>query len=374
MVFVDYLKMHVRAGDGGHGCIAFHREKYVPRGGPDGGDGGRGGTIYFEVDAKLGTLYDLKQHPSIVAKRGGNGGGNNCSGANADDIIIRVPIGTVVSDLEGNQLADLKEPGQVWVAAQGGRGGQGNQHFATSKNKTPRYAQDGEAGQERALTLDLKLIADVGLVGLPNAGKSTLLSKMTAATPKIASYPFTTLSPNLGVLEFDEVSRLTLADIPGLIEGASKGAGLGDRFLRHIERTRVLAHLVGDEEGIFDPDDMLYKYDLVCQELSAYSDKLANKKQIVLVTKIDLAEPEDLEKTLAAFAARGITAHAVSSMSGAGLDQVRDIFRAAADEARKEEAALEAELQKAAHEQEKQARSYTIIPPEEVPDDGIPSE
>ena len=350
MVFVDYLRMHVKAGDGGHGCIAFHREKFVPRGGPDGGDGGRGGTIYFEVDPHLGTLYDLKQHPSIVAKRGGNGGGNQCSGAAADDIIIRVPIGTVVSDQEGNQLADLTEPGQLWVAAQGGRGGQGNQHFATSKNKTPRYAQDGETGEERTLILDLKLIADVGLVGLPNAGKSTLLSKLTAATPKIASYPFTTLSPNLGVLEFDTVSRLTLADIPGLIEGASKGAGLGDRFLRHIERTRVLAHLVGDEEGLFDPDDMLYKYDLVCQELAAYSDRLASKKQIVLISKIDLADPEDIQKTVDAFAARGITAHPMSSMNGLGLDEVRDIFRKAADEARAEEAALLAEQEKAEHE------------------------
>jgi GTPase len=354
MVFVDYLKIHVKAGDGGHGCIAFRREKYVPRGGPDGGDGGRGGTIYFEVDPHLGTLYDLKQHPSIVAKRGGNGGGNQCSGAAADDITIKVPIGTVVSDMEGCQLADLTQPGQIWVAAQGGRGGLGNQHFATAKNKTPRYAQDGEQGQERTLALDLKLIADVGLVGLPNAGKSTLLSKLTAATPKIASYPFTTLSPNLGVLEFDTVSRLTLADIPGLIEGASKGAGLGDRFLRHIERTRVLAHLIGDEEGLFDPDDILYKYDLVCQELAAYSERLGKKQQIVLISKIDLAEPEDVQKTVAAFAARGITAHPISSLSGAGLDEVRDIFRRAVDEARaEEETALPVEQEETEHPEEK---------------------
>ena len=263
-MFVDYLKIHVKAGNGGHGSISFLREAMLPRGGPAGGDGGRGGDIVFEADAKLGTLLDLRYHRNLEAGNGGNGGNKNCHGADGKDVVIRVPLGTTVTDGDTEEfLADLTEPGQRWIAAKGGRGGFGNAHFATPGNKTPRFAQDGSPGEEHHLILELKLIAAVGLIGLPNAGKSTLLSKLTSAKPKIAPYPFTTLSPNLGVIEYFDLFHLTLADIPGLIEGASHGAGLGTRFLRHIERTSILAHLVGDEEGIFDPDDMLYKYDLV---------------------------------------------------------------------------------------------------------------
>jgi len=326
-MFIDYLKVHVKAGDGGSGRINFRREKFVPRGGPDGGDGGRGGNVVFEVDPKLGTLLDLKYHSNLEAKRGEDGGTNNCFGADGQGVLVRVPLGTVVSDEDGHQLADLTEPGQRWVAAKGGMGGLGNTHFATPTNKTPRYAQPGTEGQERTLILELKLLADVGLVGLPNAGKSTLLSKLTAATPKIAPYPFTTLSPNLGVMEFEDLTHMTLADIPGLIEGASRGVGLGDRFLRHIERTKVLAHLVGDEQGLFDPEDMLYKYDLVCEELAAYSPLLARKRQLVIVTKTDLADPDDVAQTLAAFRERGIEPLTISAFSGEGLDVLRQALR-----------------------------------------------
>jgi GTP-binding protein len=331
-VFVDYLKVHIKAGDGGHGCVAFRREAYVPRGGPAGGDGGRGGSVIFEADPKLGTLLDLKYRPRIVADRGGNGGGNDCHGRNGKDAVVRVPLGTTVTDVEtGQQIADLAEPGLRWTAAKGGRGGFGNAHYATPRNKSPRHAQDGGPGEERHLILELKIIADIGLVGLPNAGKSTLLSKLSSATPKIAPYPFTTLSPNLGVAEYDDLFHLTLADIPGLIEGASRGAGLGDRFLRHIERTRILAHLICDEQGVFDPDDMLYKFDLVCGELKAYSDALARKPQIVIVTKIDLAKPGDLEKTCEAFRARGVELLCVSALTGVGLDDLKHHFRARAE-------------------------------------------
>jgi GTP-binding protein len=332
-VFLDYLKLHVKAGDGGDGAIAFLREKYMPLGGPAGGDGGRGGSVILEVDPKLGTLYDLKFHPYIEARRGGGGEGKNKHGRDAEDVILRVPMGTVISNESGIQIADLTEPGQRWVAAQGGKGGLGNQHFATSVDKAPRRAIPGQMGQERVLIIELKLIADVGLVGLPNAGKSTLLSKLTAATPKIAPYPFTTLSPNLGVMEYEDDRRLTLADIPGLIEGASQGVGLGDRFLRHIERTGVLAHLVGDEAEEFDPDTVLYKFDLVCQELSSYSQALANKPQIVVLTKIDLANPEDIEKIVRLFRDRGLDPIAISAEEGTGLDTLRNRLREAVDAA-----------------------------------------
>ena len=331
-MFVDYLKLHVRAGDGGNGRIGFRREKYVPRGGPDGGDGGRGGHIVFEADPKLGTLLDLKFRPNLIARHGGDGGPNNRHGADAEDIVVPVPLGTIVTDEDGIQLADLTEPAERWIAARGGRGGLGNAHFATATQKTPRFAQDGRPGQRHNLILELKLIADAGLVGLPNAGKSALLSKLTSATPKIAPYPFTTLNPNLGVVEFEDLTQIVLADLPGLIEGASKGVGLGDRFLRHSERTGVLVHLVGDEEGVFDPEEMLYKYDLVRQELEAYSALLAAKKELVVISKLDLADPENLEKTREAFRRRGVETLGISAVSGEGLEELKDRLRAFLDE------------------------------------------
>ncbi|MFP4379948.1 MAG: GTPase ObgE [Candidatus Sumerlaeia bacterium] len=330
--FIDYIKVYVRGGHGGAGCVSFRREKYVPRGGPDGGDGGKGGDVILQANKRLSTLIDLQHKPHLRAAKGANGMGNRSFGKDGDDVIAQVPVGTVVSDEEGKQLADLNEDGQQWVAAAGGRGGLGNSHFATPTNKTPRYAQEGEEGEERTLILELKLIADVGLVGLPNAGKSTLLSKFTAAMPKIAPYPFTTLSPNLGVIEREDLSHITLADIPGLIEGASKGVGLGDRFLRHIERTRLLCHLIGDEQGIFDPEDMIYKYGLVQQELMAYSSTLAAKPQIVVISKTDLADPDNLRDTVAAFRQRDIEPLCISAMSGEGLDKLRETIEARLDQ------------------------------------------
>lgn len=325
--FVDYLNLTVEAGRGGHGCVAFRREKFVPRGGPCGGDGGRGGHVILKAMAKLSTLTDLKHRGIIKAQRGGEGGGNNCTGGDGEDVVIPVPQGTVVSDETGAQLADLTEDGQEWIAARGGRGGKGNAHFASATMKTPRFAQDGEEGESKRLTLELKLIADVGLVGLPNAGKSTLLAALTAARPKIAAYPFTTLSPNLGVMAGDDYHNITLADIPGLIEGACKGVGLGDRFLRHVERTRILLHLIGDEKGLFEPEEMRYKYELVRRELEAYSSVLVKREEILILSKIDLAPEGQVEKVIRAFQEKGLDLLPLSSQSGEGLEALRELLR-----------------------------------------------
>jgi GTP-binding protein len=331
--FVDYVKLSVKAGDGGHGCISFMRTKENPFGGPDGGDGGRGGSIYLEATADLATLIDLKMEPYVVAKRGSNGGGKNCSGRSGKDIILRVPLGTVVTDdATGEELGDLSVEGQRLLVARGGDGGRGNQHFATSTNKAPRKADNGWPGEERTIILELKVIADVGLVGLPNAGKSTLLARLTDAHPRIAAYPFTTLSPNLGVFLGPNTGlALTLADIPGLIEGAHTGAGLGHRFLRHIERTRVLLHLVApeagtDEEGNMTmadarPETLLYAYDLVRNELDSYSERLLQKPTIVCLTKCDLIDAEEVEAAREAFAReRDVELVPISAETGEGID------------------------------------------------------
>lgn len=324
-MFVDYAKIFLKAGDGGDGCIAFRREKYVPRGGPNGGDGGRGGDIYLVADPHMATLLDFKQHPHFTTRRGEHGGGNQCTGADSDDLYVKVPLGTTVSDEEGIALIDLTEPNQTFLAAKGGHGGKGNQHFASATNKAPRKFTYGGDGEQCTLILELKVIADVGLVGLPNAGKSTLLSKLTAATPKIASYPFTTIHPNLGVMEFSRDERCTIADIPGLIEGAHRGAGLGDRFLRHIERTRLLVHLVApsDEPPHGDPQHFLYAYDLVNAELKQYGDALAQKRQVVCISKNDLLDSDDVAAVQNDFAKMGINALAVSAETGSGLDELK---------------------------------------------------
>ncbi len=321
-MFVDYAKINVQAGDGGDGCVSFRREKYVPRGGPDGGDGGRGGHIYLQVDPQINTLLDVRTRPQYIAKRGDHGGGNQCTGRDAEDIIIRVPQGTTVSTEDGEVLVDLIEPDQKWMAAQGGRGGRGNQHFATANNKAPRRWEYGGDGEHKVLILELKMIADVGLAGLPNAGKSTLLANLTKANPKVASYPFTTIHPNLGVLELDMDSRCIIADIPGLIEGAHTGAGLGHRFLRHVERTGFLVHLVApaDDVDYADFEHFWYSYELVNKELAAYSDRLANKEQIVCLTKADLMPEETMTAVQAEFLNRGIETLIISSQTGQGLD------------------------------------------------------
>lgn len=333
---MDQVRLHAKAGDGGHGCISFLRLKGQPFAGPDGGDGGRGGSVILEADREMMTLIDLNTKHHLIAKRGQHGSGKNCSGRSGQDIVVKVPLGTIAVDADTQEeLGDLTEHGQQLVVARGGDGGRGNQHFATPTNKTPRKADDGWPGEERNLILELKIIADAGLVGLPNAGKSTLLAALTEATPKIAAYPFTTLHPNLGVfLAADLSRRVTLADIPGLIEGAHEGAGLGHRFLRHIERTRVLVHLVAPEAGEDEqgeitladaaPEDLLYAYDLVRNELEVYSDTLLKKPSIVCLSKVDLLTVDEVNEIVEAFRhAHGIDVLPISAISGGGLDVLR---------------------------------------------------
>jgi GTP-binding protein len=295
-LFIDRTRIRVRAGGGGNGVTAFRREKFVPRGGPSGGDGGRGGDVWIVADSSLNTLLHLRYNPEHTAGRGGHGEGSNRSGRDGEDAIVRVPVGTQVFDAEtGVFYVDLAEDGQRWLAAQGGRGGFGNSHFASSTNRAPRYHQEGGAGEEREFQLELKLLADVGLVGFPNAGKSTLISTVSAAKPKIADYPFTTLEPHLGVVDLGDFRTFVVADIPGLIEGAHTGAGLGDRFLRHIERTRLLLHLV--DVSSLSGRDPVEDYEVINRELASYDAQLAERPQFVVATKLDaLDEPERLER------------------------------------------------------------------------------
>ena len=290
-MFVDEAHVHVISGKGGNGCVSFRREKFVPRGGPDGGDGGGGGDVILKVDDKMTTLLDLTQRQQFVAKNGKPGQGKNRTGAKGSDLVLRVPPGTIVMDAQGGHvLRDMTTPGMELVVAAGGRGGRGNKRFAGSTNQTPREAEPGGPPQERRLLLELKLIADVGLVGLPNAGKSTLLSRISAAHPKIAAYPFTTLQPQLGIVDADGYQRFVVADIPGLIEGAHEGHGLGDEFLRHIERTKILAHLV-DIAPLSGPTPA-EAYETLRREMELYSAALAAKPEIVVVNKMDLTDSE----------------------------------------------------------------------------------
>jgi len=333
-VFVDYVKVLCKGGDGGNGCVSFRREKHVPRGGPDGGDGGKGGDVVFEVDPHLATLYDLRLRPHLRAERGRHGKGGGRHGRNGEMLTVRVPMGTVVR--EGDHiLADLSRPSQRFVVAAGGKGGRGNARFATATNRAPRHSEPGQPGQERTVDLDLKLIADVGLVGLPNAGKSTLLSQLTAATPKIADYPFTTRQPYLGVLERGFDRRATIADIPGLIEGAHQGTGLGDRFLRHIERTRILIHLVAVSSAENSELEKLWEdYQAVRREISAYSPALIAKTEIVAINKIDLVETEKKREEIAsALREHGIEAFPISARYGEGLDRLVERIFQCLDEA-----------------------------------------
>jgi GTP-binding protein len=294
-VFIDRAKIKIKAGDGGNGVTAFRREKFVPRGGPSGGDGGRGGDVWLESDEGLNTLLHLRYNPEHKAERGKHGEGSNRHGKDGADIIVKVPVGTQIFDVEsGDLLYDFTEPDQRFLAAKGGKGGWGNAHFATPTRRAPRYHYTGRPGGEKELQLELKLIADVGLVGFPNAGKSTLISVISAAKPKIADYPFTTLEPNLGVVDLGDFKTFVVADIPGLIEGASEGAGLGDRFLRHVERTKLILHLV--DVSSFSGRDPVEDYEIINRELANYSPDLATRPQIIVATKIDaLDEPERLE-------------------------------------------------------------------------------
>ena len=331
-MFLDRVKIRVRGGHGGNGVTAFRREKFVPRGGPSGGEGGRGGDVWLVADDSLNTLLHLRYNPEHTAERGRHGEGSNRSGREGADVDVRVPVGTQVLDAEtGEQLADLTEDGQRWLAARGGRGGFGNAHFATSTNRAPRYHQEGSPGDERELQLELKLIADVGLVGFPNAGKSTLISTISAARPKIADYPFTTLEPHLGVVDLGDFRTFVVADIPGLIEGAHEGAGLGDRFLRHVERTKLLLHLVdlSSQSG----RDPVEDYEKINRELRAYDPQLAERPQIVVGTKIDaLDEPERLERLRARAEQDGREFHAISAVANKGVRElVQALARALAE-------------------------------------------
>lgn len=308
----------MKAGDGGNGASAFRREKFVPKGGPSGGDGGHGGDIVFVVDAGLSTLLDFRYQRHFRAQRGGHGQGSNMKGADGEDLLVKVPPGTVVRDADtGDVLADLTDPGQRTVIVKGGRGGRGNAHFATPTHKAPRLAENGEPGQERWVVLELKVIADVGLVGLPNAGKSTLLAAVSAARPKIADYPFTTLTPNLGVVSAGGRS-FVLADIPGLIEGAHEGVGLGHDFLRHVERTRILIHVL-DAAGPGE-ETPIQAYEAINRELSLYSQALARKKQVIALNKMDLPSArENLPGLVRYFQHLGQEYFPLSAVSGEGI-------------------------------------------------------
>ncbi len=290
-MFVDYVTISIASGKGGDGAVAFRREKYVPKGGPAGGNGGRGGSIYFVADSNLHTLLDFRYHRKYKAPNGEKGGTSLKDGKSGKDIWIKVPVGTVIRDRNTNEiLADLDEPGKKYLAAEGGRGGKGNANFATPTNQTPRYAEEGKPGVERDLILELKLIADIGLVGYPNAGKSTFISVVSAARPKIADYPFTTLKPNLGIVNYKDYQSFTIADIPGIIEGAHTGKGLGLNFLRHIERTKVLFFIIDSTSENLEADFKTLK-----SELYNYSEKLVDKKYLVGFSKIDLLNEEELE-------------------------------------------------------------------------------
>jgi GTPase len=322
-MFIDRVKIRIAGGHGGNGVTAFRREKFVPRGGPSGGDGGRGGDVWVVGDSSLNTLLHLRYNPLHIASRGLHGEGSNRSGKEGDDVVVRVPVGTQVFDPETNELLfDCDADGQQWLAARGGRGGFGNAHFTSSTNRAPRYHQDGSEGEEAELQLELKLLADVGLVGFPNAGKSTFISTVSAARPKIADYPFTTLEPHLGVVDLGDFRTFVVADIPGLIEGAHQGHGLGDRFLRHVERSKLLLHLV-DVSSVSgrDPES---DYEIINHELASYDARLASRSQIVVATKIDaLDEPERLERLRERAARDEKKFFAISSATGQG---VRDLM------------------------------------------------
>jgi GTP-binding protein len=323
-MFIDEANIFVQAGDGGRGCVSFRREKFVPKGGPDGGDGGKGGDVILHADRNLSTLLDFRYQRRYLAGRGEHGRGSDQKGRDGEDCVIRVPLGTVVRSMEtGVEVADLVIADQRSIAARGGRGGRGNARFKSPTKQAPRYAQPGEPGEARWLSLELKLLADVGLMGLPNAGKSTLLARISAAHPKIAPYPFTTLVPQLGLVRLRDERSCVVADIPGIIEGAHAGKGLGHQFLRHIERTRLLVHLVDLTAG--GDDDPILNVDVVNRELFSYAAGLADKPQVVVATKMDVPSAKlAWERFQPAMAARGVRTVAISAMTGQGIGALLD--------------------------------------------------
>ena len=321
-MFVDYTKIIIKSGDGGNGAVSFRREKYVASGGPDGGDGGKGGDIYFVVDPDSNTLINFRYNKKYKAENGQNGSGSRCYGKSGEDLYVKVPRGTVVRDVEtGKLIADLSKEGQTELILPGGRGGKGNCHFATSTRQAPRFAQDGEKGLEKEIILELKLLADVGLIGFPSVGKSTILSRVTSARPKIAEYHFTTLEPNLGVVKTEYGDSFVIADIPGIIEGASEGVGLGLRFLRHIERTRLLLHVI-DASGS-EGRNPVKDFKTINTELKKYSEKLSERKQIIVANKADVIQDEELYKELEKLAKENnIEIFKISAVTGEGLKEL----------------------------------------------------
>ena len=319
MSFVDEAKFYVKGGDGGNGCVSFRREKYVPKGGPNGGDGGRGGSVYIRATKKIQSLIDFKYQSHFKAGRGGHGQGKDKHGAKGSSLVIEVPTGSVIKDVDSGQiLVDLTDEGQEYLAAGGGKGGLGNTHFASGSNRTPRIATDGRLGAERWLKIELKLIADIGLVGLPNAGKSSLLSNLSAANPKIGDYPFTTLEPQLGILRDKYSNPYIIADIPGLIEDAHKGVGLGHSFLKHIERTSIILHVIDISE-----DDHRHNYLVLENELKKYKDGLSDRVKVIALNKTDLVDPDMVLEIEAEYRKSGIEAMSVSALSGSGIANLR---------------------------------------------------
>ncbi len=322
MNLVDQAKIFVKAGDGGPGCISFRRERYVPKGGPDGGDGGRGGCVIFRVDPGLNTLFPFRRARRFIAPKGQAGRGKNRHGKSGTDLVIKVPPGTVVKDAESKMmLADLTDPGQEWIAARGGLGGRGNARFVSATNQAPRYAQPGTKGQERWIELELKLIADVGLIGPPNVGKSTLLARTSAARPKIADYPFTTLEPHLGVVRLPDERTMVLADIPGLLAGAHQGVGMGLEFLKHIERTRVLLFMV---DASAKPDEVMATLEIIRSEVFRYHEDLIKKPQVIGLNKTDMADKKDIEKVAHLLGKHYPHVFPISALTGTGVAELME--------------------------------------------------
>lgn len=363
-MFTDYAKIYASAGKGGNGAVSFRREKYIAAGGPDGGDGGKGGDIYFEVNPDSNTLIDFRYKKKFKAENGNNGEGAHKSGKSGEDLYIKVPIGTIVKDAEtGEVLADLSEKDQKALVLRGGRGGKGNSHFATSTRQAPRFSQGGEDGEEKELILELKLLADVGLIGFPSVGKSTILSVVTAATPKIAEYHFTTLEPNLGVVKPEYGESFVIADIPGLIEGASEGVGLGIQFLRHIERTRLLLHVI-DVSGS-EGRDPVEDYYVINKELEKYSKKLAKRKQIIVANKVDAMQDESLYEKLAELAKeKNLEIYKISAATGQGIKELMQQVSKELKELPKEEL-IETEAPRKVYRLEKE-EPYTITKKEDM--------
>ena len=322
MKFIDEAKIYVKAGNGGKGCVSFRREKYVPKGGPDGGNGGRGADVVFLADNRLASLLDFQYKREYEAEKGQHGMGSMCSGRDGLDLVIKLPVGTLIKDFDtGEVLADLVADGQSFICCKGGRGGKGNAHFATSTHQTPRFAQPGEPGEERNLKMELKLLADVGIIGFPNAGKSNLISHISAAKPKIADYPFTTLAPNLGIVKFGEFGGFVVADIPGLIEGAHEGRGLGVKFLKHVERTSIFVHMI-DLSPITGRDPR-EDFEIVNRELRAFNAELSKRPQVVALNKTDIPEADEKARELLKFFnSLGIKVFIISAATGKGLKEL----------------------------------------------------